>query len=127
FAVMRIAAEGQSGRAAILAMLDAAAGRQLESLALCQAIMSALWTPGLNDKVRRRLERRNASALVLAVVQSDLEPETGGYCALLVADMIWDAYLATLRRAALDGLTLDQVKTRVHDQTKTILSGMRRA
>ena len=126
FAVMRIAGEGLTGRAAILAMLDAAAGRQLESLALFQAIMSALWTPGLNDKVRRRLERRNAASLVLAVVQADLGLEAGGHCAFLIADMIWDGYVATLRRAALDGLTLDQVKTRIHDQTKTILAGMRR-
>ena len=126
FAVMRIAAEGLNGRAAILAMLDAAAGRQLESLALFQAIMSALWTPGLNDKVRRRLERRNGASLVLAVVQSDLGLETGGHCAFLISDMIWDGYVASLRRAALDNLTLDQVKTRIHDQTKTILSGIRR-
>ncbi|MEJ0065491.1 MAG: helix-turn-helix domain-containing protein [Caulobacteraceae bacterium] len=126
FAVMRIAAEGLTGRAAILAMLDSAVARQLESLALFQAIMSALWTPGLNEKVRRRLERRNAASLVLAVVQTDLGLETGGHCANLIADMIWDGYLAALRRAALDGSTLDQVKARIHDQTKTILSGMRK-
>ena len=44
------AAEGLSGRAAILAMLDAAAERQLGVLALFQAIMSALWTPGLGRR-----------------------------------------------------------------------------
>jgi len=126
FATMRVAAEGLDGRTAILAMLDAAAERQLESLALFQAIMSALWTPSLAERVRRRLERRNGASLVLAVVQSDLGLETGGHCAILIADMIWDGYVATLRRAALDGLTLDQVKTRIHDQTRTILSGMRR-
>jgi AcrR family transcriptional regulator len=126
FAAMRVAAEGLEGRAAILAMLDVAAERQLESLALFQAIMSALWTPSLAERVRRRLERRNGASLVLAVVQSDLGLETGGHCALLIADMIWDGYVATLRRAALDGLTLDQVKTRIHDQTRTILSGVRR-
>jgi AcrR family transcriptional regulator len=126
YAAMRLAAEGLDGRAAILAMLDAAAEHQLDSLALFQAIMSALWTPGLAEKARRRLERRSAASLVLAVVQSDLGLETGGHCAFLIADMIWDGYVATLRRAALDGLTLDQVKTRIHDQTKTILSGVRR-
>jgi AcrR family transcriptional regulator len=126
YAAMRAAGDGLSGRAAILAMLEAAADRHLASLALFQAIMSALWTPGLNEKVRRRLERRNAASLVLAVVQSDLGLETGGHCAFLIADMIWDGYIATLRRAALDNLTLDQVKSRIHDQTKTILSGMRR-
>jgi AcrR family transcriptional regulator len=126
FAAMRVAAEGLDGRTAILAMLDAAAERQLESLALFQAIMSALWTPSLAERVRRRLERRNGASLVLAVVQSDLGLETGGHCAILIADMIWDGYVATLRRAALDGLTLDQVKTRIHDLTRTILSSLRR-
>jgi AcrR family transcriptional regulator len=58
FAAMRVAADGLDGRTAILAMLDAAAERQLESLALFQAIMSALWTPSLAERVRRRLERR---------------------------------------------------------------------
>ena len=88
--------------------------------------MSALWTPGLAERVRRRLERRAASSLILAVVQQDLDLENTGYCATLVADMLWDGYLATLRRVALDGLTLDQAKARIRDQVSTILSGMRR-
>lgn len=125
-AAMRGAAEGLGGRAAILAMLDAAAERQLESLALFRAIMSTLWTPGLAENISRRLDRRTAVSLIQAVLQSDLGQETGGYCAVLVAEMIWDGYVATLRRAALDGMTPDQVKTRIHDQTKTVLSGMRR-
>jgi AcrR family transcriptional regulator len=123
---MRAAKEGLTGRAAILAMLDAAAERQLASLALIQAIMSALWTPGLGDKVRRRLDRRAAASLILGVVQDDLQLEPGGHCAALISDMIWDGYLASLRRAALDGLTLEPLRARIHDQTKTILAGLRR-
>ncbi len=125
-AAMRAAAEGHSGRAAILAMLDAAAERQIESLALFRAIMSTLWTPGLAEKISRRLDRRTAVSLIQAVVQSDLAQESGGHCAVLISEMIWDGYVATLRRAALDGLGPEQVKTRIHDQTRTILSGMRR-
>ena len=126
YAEMRAAKEGLSGRAAILAMLDAAAERQLASLALIQAIMSALWTPGLGEKVRRRLDRRTTVSLILGVVQDDLQPESVGYCPALIADMIWDGYLAALRRAALDGLTLEPLRVRIHDQTKTILAGLRR-
>ena len=126
FAVMRIAAEGLTGRAAILAMLDAAAGRQLESLALFQAIMSALWTPGLGEAVRRRLDRRTAVSLILGVVQADLASETEGGCPTLIAEMIWDAFVAALRRAALNGLTLESLQARIHDQTTTILAGPKR-
>jgi AcrR family transcriptional regulator len=126
YAEMRAAKEGLNGRAAILAMLDAAAERQLASLALIQAIMSALWAPGLGDKVRRRLDRRAAASLILGVVQDDLQLAPGGHCAALISDMIWDGYLAALRRAALDGLTLEPLRARIHDQTKTILAGLRR-
>jgi AcrR family transcriptional regulator len=126
YAEMRTAREGLDGRAAILAMLDAAAERQLASLALVRAIMSALWTPGLGDKVRRRLDRRTAASLILGVVQDEQGQEDGGRCATLISDMIWDSYVAALRRAAHDGLTLETLRARIHDQTKTILAGQRR-
>jgi AcrR family transcriptional regulator len=126
YAAMRAAAEGLQGRSAILAMLDAAAERQLAAAALFQAIMSALWTPALADRMRRRLDRRGAASLIHSAVQQELGQNTGGHCAALIADMIWDAYVATLRRSALDGLTLELMTARVHDQTRTILSGIRR-
>jgi AcrR family transcriptional regulator len=127
YAAMRAAAEGLQGRAAILAMLDAAADRQLASAALFQAIMSALWTPALADRMRRRLDRRAAASLILSAVQQELGQNAGGHCAVLISDMIWDAYVATLRRSALDGLTLELMTARIHDQTRTILSGIRRS
>jgi TetR/AcrR family transcriptional regulator, cholesterol catabolism regulator len=124
-AAMRAAGDGKSGREAIVAMLEAAAERHLGSLALFQAIMSALWTPFLAEKTRRRLDRRPAAALIFASVEQEIGDDSGG-CARFTADMIWDAYLSTLRRAALDGLTPELVKARIHDQTKTILAGVRR-
>jgi len=126
YAAMRAAGEGANGRAAILAMLDAAVDHRLPTLALFQAIQSALWTPGLSDAIRRRLDRRTAASLVHVVVKQDVCPEGSGHCSLLVADMIWDGCVAVLRRAALDGLTAELVKARIHEQTKTILSGLRR-
>jgi TetR/AcrR family transcriptional regulator, cholesterol catabolism regulator len=121
---MRDAAEGLTGRAAILAMLDAAAERHLASLALFQAIMSALWTPGLAEKTRRRLDRRSAAALILAGVEQEFGGDSGAPCAHFTADMIWDGYLATLRRVAQGRLTPELVAGRVRDQTKTILAGV---
>ena len=126
YSEMRAAKEGLTGRAAILAMLDAAAERQMASLALFQAIMSALWTPGLGEAVRRRLDRRTAVSLILGVVQADLASETEGGCPTLIAEMIWDAFVAALRRAALNGLTLESLQARIHDQTTTILAGPKR-
>jgi AcrR family transcriptional regulator len=123
---MRAAADGLAGRKAIHAMLQAAAERHMVELALFQAVMSALWTPGLADRVRRRLDRRPAIALVLAAVKQDFGCEAGNVDCALVAELIWDNYAATLRRAALDGLTLETVNNRVREATRTILAGTRR-
>jgi AcrR family transcriptional regulator len=126
---MRAAAEGLTGRAAILAMLEAARERQAEGPALFQAVMGALWTPGLADRVRRRLERRPVSALLVAAVRDELGgcPDRAAAADVaFVAEMIWDGHLAVLRRAALGNVARDQIKTRIAEQVKLILAGARR-
>jgi hypothetical protein len=40
--------------------------------------------------------------------------------------MIWDGYVALIRRAALGGLTPEAVKARMRDQVRTVLAGFRR-
>ncbi|HEY1752944.1 MAG TPA: helix-turn-helix domain-containing protein [Caulobacteraceae bacterium] len=123
---MRAAAEGLAGRAAILAMLEAARERQAEGPALFQAVMGALWTPGLADRVRRRLERRPVSALLVAAVHDELGGCAAAADVAFIAEMIWDGHLAVLRRAALGNVARDQIKTRIAEQVKLILAGARR-
>lgn len=125
---LRAAAEGLTGRAAVIAMLNAAAERQLNELALFQAVMSALWTPGLGDRLRRRLDRRPVVTLLVGALADEfasVENVTAADVALL-AEMIWDAYVSILRRAGLDGLSLDVVRARIAGQVSTILAGARR-
>jgi len=126
--VLRAAQEGREGHGAIVAMLDAAAEHQLGELALFQAVMSALWTPGLAERLRRRLDRRPVLALIAASVREEFACAEGVTRAdvSLVSEMIWDVYVSILRRAALDGLTLEAVKVRIGDQVGTILAGARR-
>jgi AcrR family transcriptional regulator len=126
--VLRAAHEGREGRDAVIAMLQAAAEHQLGELALFQAVMSALWTPGLAERLRRRLDRSPVVALVAAAVREEFacaESVTRADVSL-ISEMIWDAYVSVLRRAALDGLTLEAVKARIGDQVTTILAGARR-
>ncbi|HEY2707730.1 MAG TPA: helix-turn-helix domain-containing protein [Caulobacteraceae bacterium] len=125
-AAMKLAAEDLTGRAAVHAMLAAAADRHMADLALFQAVMSTLWTPGLAERVRRRLDRRPAMALVQAAVRQELGCEAANVDTALLGEWIWDSYVATLRRAALDGLALDAVKTRVRDATQALIAGTRR-
>jgi AcrR family transcriptional regulator len=127
-AAMRQAAGELNGRAAVVAMLDAAADRHLAELALFQAVMSALWTPGLAEKSRRRLDRRPPTALIAAALRSELgcADAQGDVHIAVVAEMIWDGYVALIRRAALGGLTAEAVKARMRDQVKTVFAGLRR-
>jgi len=121
---MRAAAAGLSGEAAILAMLNAAAERQSAGPALFQAVMSALWMPGLAERVRRRLDRRPVTALLATAIREALGCADHADDAL-VAEMIWDGYLAVVRRAALGGVTPEAVKARIATQVKTVLAGVR--
>jgi AcrR family transcriptional regulator len=120
------AAEGLSGRGAILAILDAAAALHLADLPLFQAAMSALWTPGLSVQVRRRLDRRPLVALIAQAVKQELSC-TESADPTAVADLIWDAYAASLRRAAVDSQPLETVRARMRDQVRLILAGARRS
>jgi AcrR family transcriptional regulator len=122
FEAMRLAATGLSGKAAIFAMLDAATERQASALALVQAVMSALWTPGLAQTARRRLARRPVTTLIAAAVRQEFAGAED-VDAAFVAELIWDGYLAILRRAALGGLTPDAVKARIDAGVRTILAG----
>ena len=121
---LRAAAAEKSGFAAVIAMLDAAAERHLADLALFQATQSAIWTPGLGTDVRRRVGQRPVAALIAGALKGELGcGEAGGN---LVAELIWDSYTATLRRAALEGLSLEVVKARVREQVGLILAGAKR-
>jgi AcrR family transcriptional regulator len=124
---MREAAGEHTGRAAVVAMLDAAVDRHMAEIALFRAVMSALWTPNLGEKARRRLNRRPSTAVIAAALRPELAcAEAAGVDVSLVAEMIWDGYVALIRRASLGGLTPETVKARMRDQVRTVLAGLRR-
>ena len=123
---MRAAAGELTGRAAVVAMFDAAVERHMRELALFRAVMSALWTPGLGERARRRLNRRPTTALIAAALRPELGCVEAQGGLDVVAEMIWDGYVALIRRASLGGLTTDEVKARMHDQVRTVLAGLRR-
>jgi len=126
---MRAALADRTGRAAILAMFDAAADLHMSELALFQAAMGALWTPGLAAQLRRRLERRAITPMIAAAVKQDLgcREAVERIDALQVAELLWEAYAAALRRAAADGLTADAVKAQLRGPIATILAGAGRS
>ena len=125
--VMRDAGEGKTAFAAIHAMFEAAAERHMSDLALFQATMSALWAPGLGAQVRGRFIRTPIADLLASVLKAGVgsgELRASAPPGLL-AEMLWDGYVSSIRRAALDGFDLNQVKRRVADQIGIILAGAR--
>jgi AcrR family transcriptional regulator len=125
-AAMIAAVDERGDDSAVLAMLDAAAERHMADLALFQATMSAIWTPGLGSEVRRRVRRRPVAMLVAEAVKSDLGPsEVLMVDRGLVGEILWDGYVATLRRAALESFNLETVKARVRDLARVVMAGAR--
>ena len=123
-AAMLAASSASNKSTAVIAMLDAAAERHMADLALFQTTMSAIWTPGLGADLRRRLRRHPTAALIAEELGEALEgADAEGFDRAFIAEMLWDAYIATLRRAALDRLTLEAVKARLRRQVALILRG----
>lgn len=126
---LRAAAEGRTPKAAILAMVDAAAERHMADLALLQATMSALWSPGLGALIQGRLGRRPVGELIVRTLKAGVESGEIASAAdpSLIAQMLRDSYIAVLSRAAREGLTLDGVKRRVRAEVEIILAGAGKA
>lgn len=126
---MRAAGEGRPPLAGVEAMFEAAAERHMNDIALFQATMSALWTPGLGVQVRSRFARTPIAELIqaaleAAVARGDLPASSNPE---LVAETLWDSYTSGLRRAAHNGVGLDEVKRRLKDRIQLILAGARAA
>jgi AcrR family transcriptional regulator len=111
---MRAAAQDRAPAQAVLAMLEAAAERHLGDLALFRVTTAANWA---------------ADGLIAAVLgdgspagRADWERDVG-----LIAQMLWDCYLATLTRASLGRLSATAVKRRLKEEVEVILAGARQA
>lgn len=122
-AAMLAAAEARGDEPAVLAMFNAAAERHMADLALFQATMSAIWTPGLGKSLRRRLRRRPTTVLIAEAVKADLEGAELDRS--FIAELLWDAYISTLRRASLDETPLAEVKARLRRQIAHIYAAAR--
>jgi AcrR family transcriptional regulator len=125
FDALRHAAEGLTPKAAILAMVDAAAERHMADLALLQATMSALWAPGLGAQLRSRVGLKSVSELIVRTLTAGIESGEITVAAdpVLIAAMLRDSYVSVLSRAAREGVTLEGVKRRAKAEVEIILAG----
>lgn len=127
-AQMRQAAAAEERvEAALLAALTVGYDFHLEQLPLLQAGVSVSWSHGRTEEMRNREGLRD----VLATAEEVLRRGVGrGELAkamdvALVADMIWQAYLANYRLALFDGWDLTRLRNRLSRQIAVLLAGFR--
>jgi AcrR family transcriptional regulator len=127
FEAMRAEAVGANAEEALNSMFDAGYRFTLADLPLLQATMSVSWSPDLGAQVRGRLNRRPITELVgeiltTSIERGELSRDTN---VAIVAQMLWDCYLANFRHAAFEGWGLSELRARLAEQIRVILAGVR--
>jgi AcrR family transcriptional regulator len=125
---MRHAAEGPTKvDEAVIAVLTAGYEFHLPQLPLLQATVGVSWSHSAQAEARTREGKNEAVAIVEGVLRQGVE--TGqldkGMDVTLVADLLWQSYIANFRFAVFDGWTLTQLRDRLARQTAVILAGCR--
>jgi AcrR family transcriptional regulator len=125
---MRQAAEGQTKvDEALVAVLAAGYEFHLAQLPLLQATVSVSWSHAAQAEARTREGRNEVVAIVEGVLRQGVQSGQldKGVDVTLVADLLWQSYIANFRFAVFDGWTLAQLRDRLARQAAVILAGFR--
>jgi AcrR family transcriptional regulator len=125
---MRQAAEGQSKvDEAVVAVLAAGYEFHLPQLPLLQATVGVSWSHGAQAEARTREGKNEVIAIVEGVLRQGVESGQldKAMDVTLVADLLWQSYIANFRFAVFDGWTLTQLRDRMARQTAVVLAGFR--
>ena len=121
------AREGATVEAALLGLFDVAYRFHTEQLPLTQASIAVSWTR--SDAAERRYRndllqifRLLVDCLQRGVAQGELKAD---FDAKLVAEIIWDVYVANYRRAIYDSWSAEALLERLTRQLGVILAGVR--
>ena len=111
----------------VIGMFAVAYGFHVEQLPLLQASIAVSWTRSETAERRNRSHLKHIFALLNGVLTRGVERGELKSTAdvKLVAEIIWDVYVANYRRAIFDGWTVEALLTRLSDQLKVILAGAR--
>ena len=112
---------------ALLAVLSAGYEFHLAQLPLLQAAVSESWSHGAQAEARVRQGEREPVAIVEGVLRRavDLGQLDKGMDVALVADLVWQSYMASFRLAVFEGWTLGQLRERLARQIAVIRAGFR--
>lgn len=121
------ASTAPSARDALVAMFGAAYRAHSAQLPLIQAALAASWTRTPEAERLRRETLRPLRALVIEVLERGVERRelTQRFDLRLIADVIWDLYLAGYRPAAFEGLSVETQTDKLADRIDLVLAGVK--
>jgi AcrR family transcriptional regulator len=114
-----------STRATLLKLLAAAYAFHAEELSLVQAAIGFSW---VRDAAAERRGRDGVRLILTRLEQVLREGVKSGELSAtldvaLIAEMLWDSYVANCRRAIFDGWDLEALRSRIATQIEVLLDG----
>ncbi|MBO9708664.1 MAG: TetR/AcrR family transcriptional regulator [Caulobacter sp.] len=111
----------------VIGMFAVAYGFHVEQLPLLQASIAVSWTRSETAERRNRGHVKYIFKLLADVLERGVERGElkAGVDVKLLAEIIWDVYVANYRRAIFDAWTVEALLARFAEQLKVILAGAR--
>ena len=126
--IAKAIAGADTAKAKIMAMMSSGYEFHLSQLPLLQAGISVSWSHGLNGELGERPVWKTVTGYLVEILEEgsrkgELKAE---FDHALLADIIWDTYLANYRRAVFGDWGLEQLKARLEQQVDLLLSAVRK-
>ena len=112
---------------ALLGLFGVAYNFHLEQLPLLRASISVSWTRSEAAERRARNDIKHIFKLIGVTLQRAVDEGQlkTNIDAKLLAEIVWDVYVANYRRAVYDGWSVEALLARLSDQLKVIFAGAR--
>ena len=126
--ITKALAGANTAKAKIMAMMSSGYEFHLSQLPLLQAGISVSWSHGLNGELGERPVWKTVTNYLIEILDEGAKKGelNADFDRALLADIIWDTYLANYRRAVFGGWGLEQLKARLEQQIELLLTAVRR-
>ncbi|HEX8234194.1 MAG TPA: TetR/AcrR family transcriptional regulator [Caulobacteraceae bacterium] len=111
----------------LVALLSAGYDFHLSQLPLLQAGISVSWSQGLNGELGERPAWRTVLGFLTEILEQGVAKKElkKDFDRELLAEVLWDCYLANYRRALFAEWGLEQLKERLREQVRLILRAVK--
>jgi len=112
---------------ALLGLFGVAYSFHVEQLPLLRASIAVSWTRSEAAERRARADLKHIFKLIGEALQRGVDQKQlkADVDTKLLAEIVWDVYLANYRRAVYDGWSVEALLARLSDQMKVIFAGAR--